>query len=310
MLRGAAQADTVSLLAVFAYTGFRAVPSANRIMLNAGYMREARSFVQGAIADFQALSPQSVRARRTDARVEFSHALVCDNVTFSYDDSSRPALSNVYLRVAPGESIGIVGPTGAGKSTLVDILLGLLRPMSGRVTIDGEDLAGRERAWQNHIGYVPQAPYLLDATVRQNIAFGIPDVLIDEHRLARACDLAQLDEVVRELPDRLDTRIGEGGARLSGGQRQRVAIARALFHDPAVLVFDEATAALDNFTEREVTRAIAALHGTRTLIVVAHRLSTVQSCDRLIFLQDGRVAATGAYDELLGNAAFRGMAVP
>ena len=222
----------------------------------------------------------------------------------------RLALSNIHLRVAPGESIGIVGTTGAGKSTLVDVLLGLLPPTSGRVTIDGEDLAGRERAWQNQVGYVPQDPYLLDETVRQNIAFGLPDASIDEHRLARACELAQLDEVVRELPDGLDTQIGEGGTRLSGGQRQRVAIARALFHDPAVLVFDEATAALDNYTEREVTRAIAALHGARTLIVVAHRLSTVQSCDRLIFLQDGRVAATGAYNELLGNAAFRAIAMP
>ena len=310
MLRGTARAETVSLLALFAYAGFRVVPSANRIMLNAGYMRESRAFVQDTISDFRALPPASTRAHRADGHLDFSTALVCENVSFAYDESSRPALSGVHLRVARGESIGIVGPTGAGKSTLVDILLGLLRPTSGRVTIDGEDLAGRERAWQSQLGYVPQTPYLLDATVRENIAFGVPDALIDEHRLARACDLAQLDEVVRELPDGLDTRIGEHGTRLSGGQRQRVAIARALFHDPAVLVFDEATAALDNYTEREVTRAIATLHGERTLIVVAHRLSTVQACDRLIFLQDGRVAATGAYDELLGNAAFRAMALP
>jgi ATP-binding cassette subfamily C protein len=216
----------------------------------------------------------------------------------------------VNLRIKPGESIGIVGPTGAGKSTLVDVLLGLLRPTTGRVLLDGAELSGLERAWHRLVGYVPQDPYVLDDTVRRNIAFGVPDTQIDEHRLARACSLAQLEDVIRVLPDGLDTWLGEKGARLSGGQRQRVAIARALYGEPAVLVFDEATAALDNLTEREVTRAIAALHGTRTLIVIAHRLSTVQGCDRLIFLQDGRVAVTGAYNDLLRDPAFRAMAHP
>jgi ATP-binding cassette subfamily C protein len=175
--------------------------------------------------------------------------------------------------------------------------------------LDGEDLSGHERAWQRLIGYVPQDPSLLDDTLRRNIAFGIPDGLIDDQRLARACTLAQLDDFVRQLPDGLETTIGEDGVRLSGGQRQRVAIARALYQEPVVVVFDEATAALDNQTEREVTRAIAALHGQRTLIVIAHRLTTVESCDRLIFLQDGRIAAVGRYDELLRNPGFRSMAI-
>jgi ABC-type multidrug transport system fused ATPase/permease subunit len=157
---------------------------------------------------------------------------------------------------------------------------------------------------------VPQDPYLLDETVRRNVAFGVPDALIDEQRLARACSLAQLDEVIKQLPQGLETLLGENGTRLSGGQRQRVAIARALYGDPAVLVFDEATAALDNQTEREVTNAIATLHGTRTLIVIAHRLSTVTGCDRLVFLSEGRIAATGTYDELLRHPAFDAMARP
>ena len=307
-LRGASSADTVSMLALFAYTGFRIVPSANRIMLNTGSLREGHAFVQGAIADFKALKAAPSRGQGPEPAIDFSQSLVCDDVTFTYDEGGQAALSHVNLSLRPGESFGIVGETGAGKSTLVDVLLGLLEPTSGRVVLDGESLSGRERAWQRLIGYVPQNPYLLDDTVRRNIAFGVPDTSIDEHRLARAASLAHLDEVIQQLPQGFDTPLGERGTRLSGGQRQRVAIARALYADPAVLVFDEATAALDNQTEREVTSAIAALHGTRTLIVIAHRLSTVQDCDRLVFLQGGRVAATGTYNELLGNPGFRSMA--
>ena len=305
---GASGADTLSLMALFAYTGFRVVPSANRIMLNAGHFRGGRAFAKGAIADFKALDRVTHRAHGPEPVVSFHEALVCEDVTFSYETGSPPAISHVYLRLAPGESLGIVGATGSGKSTLVSLLLGLLHPTSGRIVLDGAPLEGRERAWQRLIGYVPQDPYLLDDTLRRNIAFGVPDALIDEQRVARACTLAQLDDFIRQLPQGMDTPLGEHAARLSGGQRQRVAIARALYAEPAVLVFDEATAALDNQTEREVTRAIASLHGTRTLIVIAHRLSTVESCDRLIFLQDGRIAASGTYDELLRNSAFRAMA--
>ena len=307
-MRGASGSDTVAILALFAYVGFRIVPSVNRIMLNAGYMREARAFVAGAIDDFKALKSPGQRAGVPEPVVEFSRSLACDDVSFAYDDGAVPALSHVNVMIKAGESVGIVGETGSGKSTLVDILLGLLRPTSGHVLIDGANLAGRERAWQRMIGYVPQDPYLLDDSVRRNVAFGVNDSTIDEQRLAKAVSLAQLDDVVKHLPQGLDTPIGENGTRLSGGQRQRVAIARALYSEPAVLVFDEATAALDNQTEREVTGAIASLHGSRTLIVIAHRLSTVENCDRLILLQHGRVVATGTYNELLGNPVFRTIA--
>jgi ATP-binding cassette subfamily C protein len=304
----------VSVLALFAYTGFRVVPSANRIMLNVGYMREAHPWIRGMDEDMRRLKPPSARPYEHPPPL-LQRTLACEDVSFRYEDAPGPALDHISFTIARGQSIGIVGPTGAGKSTLVDVLLGLLAPTSGRVTIDGQPLEGRERAWQRQIGYVPQDVYLLDDSLRRNIAFGIPDGAIDEQRLAAAVSQARLDEVIAGLPNKMETVVGENGVRLSGGQRQRVAIARALYHDPQVLVFDEATAALDNQTEREVTDAIAHLRqgpggdagtlGTRTVIAIAHRLSTVKTCDQLIYLRDGRIAGLGTYDELMSDPGFR-----
>jgi ATP-binding cassette subfamily C protein len=296
--------QTVSVLALFAYTGFRLVPSANRAMLNVGYLREGHARVRSIARELHGLRTPPPRAV-PEPVITFERSIGFDHVTFRYDDERRPALVDVTATIRRGESIGIVGRTGAGKSTLVDVVLALLPPSSGRLLIDGEPIAGRERAWQRLIGYVPQDVYLLDDSLRRNIAFGIADASIDEEKLARAIRLAKLEAVVRELPQKLETNVGENGVRLSGGQRQRVAIARALYHDPAVLVFDEATAALDNQTEREVTAAIAALRGERTLIAIAHRISTVQACDRLIYLHDGRVAGVGTYQELIADDSFR-----
>jgi ATP-binding cassette subfamily C protein len=305
--------DIVSVLGLFAYTGFRVVPSANRIMLNVGYMREAQPWIRGMDDDMRRLRLPAPRPFEPSPPL-LQSALSCEDVTFQYEESAAPALAHITFSIARGESIGIVGPTGAGKSTLVDVLLGLLAPTSGRVLIDGEPLAGRERAWQRQVGYVPQDVYLLDDTLRRNIAFGIPDGAIDERRLAAAVAQARLDDVVTALPKLLDTVVGENGVRFSGGQRQRVAIARALYHDPPVLVFDEATAALDNQTEREVTEAISRLrqgfggqaaHGSRTVIAIAHRLSTVKGCDRLIYLRDGKLAGIGTFQELSDDPSFR-----
>lgn len=306
--------DTVSVLALFAYTGFRVVPSANRIMLNSGYMREAHPWVRGMDDDMRQLRAPAIRPFEPSPPM-LQSTLACEDVSFRYEDSPAPALEHVSFTIVRGQSVGIVGPTGAGKSTLVDVLLGLLTPATGRVLIDGEPLAGKERAWQRQIGYVSQDVYLLDDTLRRNIAFGIPESAIDERRLAAAVFQARLEEVVNAMPHRLETVVGEDGVRLSGGQRQRVAIARALYHDPPVLVFDEATAALDNQTEREVTDAIAhlrhgyggqaSMQGTRTLIAIAHRLSTVKSCDQLIYLRDGKLAGVGTYEELLRDPTFQ-----
>jgi ATP-binding cassette, subfamily B, bacterial PglK len=296
--------STVSVLALFAYTGFRVVPSANRIMLNVGYMREAHPWIRTLDEDMRQLRVPAPRPFEPE-RAMLQQTLGCDHVSFGYENGPPWALRDITFTIQRGQSVGIVGPTGAGKSTLVDVLLGLLPPTSGRVLIDGEPLEGRERAWQRQIGYVSQDVYLLDDTLRRNIAFGIADHTIDEVKLAAAVSQARLDEVIAALPQRLDTPVGENGVRLSGGQRQRVAIARALYHDPPVLFFDEATAALDNQTEREVTEAIANVHGSRTVIAIAHRLSTVKNCDLLIYLRDGQLAGMGTYAELITDPGFR-----
>lgn len=304
MWQDAAGSNIVSVLALFAYTGFRVVPSANRIMLNIGYLREAHPWIRSLDDDLRHVRTSPSREMTHD-RPMFDDCLACEDVSYRYEDDAAPALDAVSFTIHKGQSVGIVGPTGAGKSTLVDVLLGLLTPTSGRIVIDGEPLEGHERQWQRQIGYVSQDVYLLDDTLRRNVAFGVPDSTIDDDKLSRAITQARLDEVVAALPQKLDTVVGEDGVRLSGGQRQRVAIARALYHDPPILFFDEATAALDNQTEREVTDAIASVRGTRTVVAIAHRLSTVKGCDQLIYLRDGRVAGTGTYQELMQDAEFR-----
>jgi ATP-binding cassette subfamily C protein len=223
--------------------------------------------------------------------------------------ADRTALRDVCLTIRRGESVGVVGPTGAGKTTLVDVVTGLLAATSGRVLLDGRPLPAAPRAWQRTIGYVPQSVVLVDDSLRRNVALGVPDREIDAALLAAAIEMAQLVEFVSGLPDGLETIVGENGVRLSGGQRQRVGIARALYHQPGLLVFDEATSALDGHTEAALLRATDASRGTRTLIVIAHRLSSVRPCDRLVLLMDGRVAAVGGYDELLRDSLeFRSMA--
>ena len=219
-------------------------------------------------------------------------------MTYRYPDSSEHAVHEVSLTINKGEVVGFVGASGAGKSTLVDLILGLLHPSGGVIKIDGRPLQENRPGWMKNIGYIPQFIYLADDTIRRNIAFGIADEQISEEKLEKAVRDAQLHELIKSLPEGLDTKIGESGVRLSGGQRQRIGIARALYDQPDVLIMDEATAALDNITERQVIEAIELLRGERTILMIAHRLSTVQNCDRLYLLENGRLMAEGTYDSL------------
>jgi ATP-binding cassette subfamily C protein len=310
-LRGRAGEDIVPLLGLYAYGGFRLIPSMNRVLMHLGRIRFGSAAIGHLYQDLMLFGQHPVD--RTDAQggdaVLFTESLVLGRVSYTYEGSESPALQGIDLVVRRGETVGIIGPTGAGKSTLINIILGLLTPSSGRVTVDGRDIFKELRLWQRSIGYVPQEIYLTDDSLRRNIAFGLRDEEIDGGRVEVASRMAQLEDFIGSLPEGLDTIVGERGVRLSGGQRQRVAIARALYREPELLIFDEATSNLDQQTEHEVIRAIEALRGKKSLIIVAHRLSTIGPCDRLVFLRGGQVHASGTYDELFqGNAEFREMA--
>jgi ATP-binding cassette subfamily C protein len=302
-LQGRAGVDVLPLLGLYAYAGFRMIPSANRILWRINEIRHGTSAVQQLYHDYRLLdcSASDRRDAAGTARLPFTDCLATEGVSYTYPGAARAALQDVHLTIRRGESIGIVGSTGAGKSTLVDTIIGLLQPDCGRVTVDNLDVQTRLRAWQRQIGYVPQSIFLADDSLRRNIAFGVPEAEIDDHRLQVAIGMAQLAAFVAALPAGLDTCVGERGIRLSGGERQRLGIARALYHEPEVLVFDEATSALDQGTEGEVMRAIEALHGKKTLLVIAHRLSTVRHCDRLIVLCNGRIIACGSFDTLMAH---------
>ena len=221
---------------------------------------------------------------------------------FSYQRKINPVLVDVNIRIKRGEAVGFVGQSGSGKSTLIDIMLGLLEPQSGSVLINGQLIEDVKQSWQKTIGYIPQTIFLMDDSLRRNIAIGIADTEIDEVAIHDALKSAQLEDFVASLPDGLDTVVGERGVRLSGGQRQRIGIARALYHRPSVLVLDEATSSLDTETEKGVMQAVQALQGDKTVIIVAHRLSTVEYCDRLYRLDAGRIVDEGTFDEVMNRS--------
>ena len=293
-------ADIVPILGLFAAAAFRVMPSINRLLMATQTLIFNRSIIGSVYRDFL-LDTQEVN--NSPHLEPFTKQLELKDVSFKYPTATTPSLQNVSLVVNRGEAVGFVGPSGAGKSTLVDVILGLFAPTSGVVSVDGCDVQQNLRNWQNQIGYVPQAIYLTDDTLRRNVAFGLNDENIDDDLVREAIRLAQLQEFVATLPDGLETVVGERGVRLSGGQRQRIGIARALYHKPSVLVLDEATSSLDTPTEHGVMQAVQALQGSKTVIIVAHRLSTVEYCDRLYRIEDSRITEEGTFAEVVQRSA-------
>jgi ABC-type multidrug transport system fused ATPase/permease subunit len=284
VLQGKPIDGLVPTLGMFAAAAFRLIPSLNRILGSLQFLRFSIPVIDMLHTELhepvQAPAPAGASAPlREGVRME--------GVTVRYQDAAHAAVADVDLTIARGTTVGLIGGSGSGKSTLVDALLGLLPVERGRILADGEDIHADLRRWQARIGYVPQSMFLTDDSIRRNIAFGLPDAEIDEAAVQRALQAAQLDGFVAQLPEGLDTLAGERGVRLSGGQRQRIAIARALYHNPEILVLDEATSALDAETEDGVMQAINALHGSKTILIVTHRASTLAYCDRVVRVDAG-----------------------
>lgn len=291
--------DAVGILAIFAAAAFRILPSLTRVSSSFQALSFGGAQVRAISQDLRE-DPENSLDMSSMKSVQFA-SLEFRELSFSYEGAPSPALDSLNLKVSAGEYVGFVGTSGAGKTTLIDVLLGLLVATKGTFVLNGEIIGSDKSSWQRIIGYVPQSTYLLDDTIRRNVAFSLRDERIDQLAVEEALRAAQLWDFVQSLPEGLDTETGERGVRLSGGQRQRLGIARALYRRPQVLVFDEATSALDLKTEQEVIKALDQLRREHTLIVVAHRLTTLRNCDRLYKLESGRIVDSGSYEKVINS---------
>ena len=297
VLRGGDATMLIPQLTAFGVAAIRIMPSANRIntyMTEIAYNQYSLDFVYENLTESMK-TDKAMRAERAaiaGPALHLEKEIELNNITFSYPDSDVKIFDDAHMMVKKGQSVGIMGPSGAGKSTIVDILLGLLHVQTGEILCDGSNIFSNYDSWLAQIGYIPQSIYLVDESIRDNIAFGIDAKEIDDKRIWEVMEEAQLADFVRTLPESLDTTIGDRGVRLTGGQRQRIGIARALYHNPEILVFDEATSALDNETEAAVMEAINSFHGKKTMVIIAHRLNTIANCDMIYEVKDGKISPT------------------
>jgi ATP-binding cassette, subfamily B, bacterial PglK len=306
--------NLVSILGVFAVASIRLLPSIIQLVSGVSTIKNNSHSLDRIYFDLKEIEGQDLTKssnlgqgfsselsseKFADRTLDFEKKIILDTVSYRYPAAAEPAIENLSLSIEKGASIALIGKSGAGKTTLVDVILGLLEPQSGSITVDGVSIYENLRLWQNLVGYIPQSIFLADDTIERNIAFGIPDRFIDGDRVEQSIRLAQLSELMAELPEGVQTWVGERGVRLSGGQRQRLGIARALYHEREILVLDEATAALDSETESLVSDAIRSLGGTKTIIIIAHRLSTVEHCDFVYMIEKGNIVKSGTYREVV-----------
>ena len=283
IILGENMTEMLPQLSVFAMGAFKLLPSINALYAsfsNILYNKASIDLIYHDIREVEKISDKCLKSNAIET-VKLKEKICVEQISFRYDNADKDVLTKVSLEIRKGESVAFVGESGSGKTTLVDIILGILYPYEGEILVDGMNIVENLEGWHRGIGYIPQMIFLLDDTIRKNVAFGIPDEEIDDEAVWRAIRDAKLYEFVKELELGLDTKVGEAGTRLSGGQRQRIGIARALYYNPEILVFDEATSALDTETEREVMEAINGLHGMKTMLMIAHRLSTIEGCDHV-----------------------------
>jgi ABC-type multidrug transport system fused ATPase/permease subunit len=298
------------IVGLYTFAAYRLQPAVQAIFQGFASLRYGQDAIDSIHADIQPDNIPEPFPEQVPIALKAKSLIALKHLSYAYPKATKYALIDLNLDIPVGSSVGLVGSTGAGKTTIVDVILGLLRPTKGAITVDGNPVTDEQlRAWQQSLGYVPQDIFLTDASVAENIALGIPNTQIDQKQVEHCARMAQVHEfIANELPNQYETLVGERGVRLSGGQRQRIGIARALYHNPEVLVLDEATSALDTVTERAVMEAIDALTHQKTIIIIAHRLSTVKNCDQIVLLEKGQIKVKGRFEELaLADQQFRDM---